>query len=368
MPRARSNPSISLWAFLLAAAGLVLAPRPAAAVSVCGGVTHQNLCGSSNICICCSDSDCYGSTNYGDDHGNCVWWAWEKACREWGAALRYCRNANYFDEDNEADGYYVDPEPCVGTIFVCEQNTSYCGAGVWGHVGWVKTVNPNGSIVANEQGCCWFYGVRDRPFDAQLSTPRIDYIYAPGATSCNPCDCSSGDVEYRDCANGCEQEQRSCADGCNWGAWSGCTGCTPGDVEQRECPGGCGAEERTCLSDCTWGEWSGCTDVGECEPVETRSCGVCGTQLCMLDCTWGECDDPCAGEDAGSPDPDASSPDPDASSPDPDAGDPPDGPSTRSGCSCESQTGATGGPTAILLLALVAACLLRRRRSSPRSR
>ncbi|MFH2007719.1 MAG: CHAP domain-containing protein [bacterium] len=313
---------------LLVAAGLLLSPRPAAAINQCGGETHQNSCGSANnICICCSEStDCPGS-GLGADHGNCVWWAWEKACRDWGVALSTCHNADTWDQNNLADGYHIDPEPCVDTIFVCEQYTSQCGSTNWGHVGWVRNVFPDGSIEVREQGCCWFYGTRNRTFDAHLASPAMKYIYPPGSTSCNPCDC------------------------------------TVGDTEQRPCSDGCGTEERTCGSDCTWGGWSGCDSIPDCDPGESRSCGVCGLQICLLDCAWSDCDELCDG-DGGTVSPDAGPEQLDGGAPSGDGGGS-DDPGMTGGCSCR---GAPGNPPArgvVGLLVLLFAGLRRRRRRRP---
>ena len=53
---------------------LLLVTQSAYAVYECGGVQDTCQCGRDNFCICCSNSA------YGANHGNCVWYAWHKAC------------------------------------------------------------------------------------------------------------------------------------------------------------------------------------------------------------------------------------------------------------------------------------------------
>jgi MYXO-CTERM domain-containing protein len=321
--RASGRCLAALAGLLLAATGMVplawAAPAP-----TCGDVDHQNQCGSAQICICCHDADCINPT-YGDFHGNCVWWTWEKACRDWGEALSTCHNADTWNENNQAT-HHISTEPCVDTIFVCEQYTTFCGATNWGHVGWVLEVYPNGSIRVSEQGCCWFRGVRERTFDAHLASPTMDYIYQQGLNSCSQCDCN------------------------------------PNDTEQRSCADGCGVEERTCAGDCTWGAWTGCDAVPECEPGEYRSCGECGAQICLLDCMWSACDERCDA-DAGAPGPDSGTSDSDAGAGAPDGGGP-DG-AMNAGCSCRSGAGGgTGAALALMLAVLLVLGVWRRRRGS----
>lgn len=304
-------------AALVVTVGLALAPDPAAAsplAQTCGGYNHINNCGSAQICYCCSSSNDCSNTSHGEDHGNCVWWAWEMACQHWGEALSTCHNADTWNEYNQAT-HHISTEPCVGTIFVCEQNTTQCGAGNWGHVGWVLNVNLNGSIDVSEQGCCWFYGDRTRPFDAQLAVPTMDYIYQQGVSSCSQCDCD------------------------------------PGETDLRPCTEGCGTEERTCESDCTWGNWSGC-GPGECEPGESQSCGQCGLQICLLDCTWSACNGTC--------DPDAGTTTPDGGGIEPDGGGS-EGP-VNGGCSCQSGGASSGAGLGLLILLALGWWRQRRRR------
>ena len=309
MKRARHG---TFWGLAGAAIGavalLLLAFSPTArAVNNCGGETHQNSCGSANnMCICCT----WGN---GED-GNCVWWAWEMACREWGVALSTCHNADTWDDYNS--NMHIDPDPCAGSVFICEAYTSECSSGDVGHVGWVLDVYADGSIHVSEQGCWWFDNVRERTFDAQLASPAMKYLYEPGQTSCQQCDC------------------------------------TPGDAESRACTGSCAADEtRTCDADCTWGAWSGCAGGGECVAMTHQNCGVCGFQQCTDTCVWGPCDDPCAAVDASTPT--------DAAVPDPDGG---TGIGGRSSCSCGAGDRGPGGGELWLLLSLLVWGWVRQRR------
>lgn len=315
-----SRRGLAALAGLLLAAPTLVPTAVAAPAPVCGDVSHQNACGSAQICICCSDPDCF-NPNYGDDHGNCVWWAWEMACREWGEALSTCHNADTWDDNNQAT-HHISTEACVNTIFVCEQDNAICGSTNWGHVGWVLEVYPDGSIRVSEQGCCWFRGVRERTFNAHLASPTMEYIYQQGLNSCSQCDCD------------------------------------PDDTEQRPCTDGCGTEERTCASDCTWGAWAGCDAVPECDPGESRNCGQCGVQICLFDCAWSACDERC--------DPDGGVPGPDAGSSDPDGGS--QNGTMNGGCSCRSAGGASGAAVVLLLVLLLTLGAWRRRRGSTRGR
>jgi len=325
LPQRNGRRRVCRWLPLLAAAGLLIFPRSAAADNQCGTMTHQNGCGAANnMCICCHEAnDCAGS-GLGPSHGNCVWYALERACRDWGVALATCQNAEFWDQNNQGAGYHIDPEPWVDTIFVCEQNTSQCGSTNWGHVGWVRNVYPDGSIEVREQGCCWFFGERNRTFDAHLASPAMKYIYPPGSTSCNPCVC------------------------------------TVGETEERACPDGCGTEERTCETDCTWGGWSGCGGVPECDPGESRECGVCGLQICLFDCAWSDCDERCDG-DGGTANPDAGSSNLDGGDPTNDGGGS-DDPGIKGGCSCRGNPGTPWGGGIVTLLVLLVLGLRRRGR------
>ena len=329
-------------ALLLSA--VLLVPRTVWAVYECGGVQDTCQCGRDNFCICCSDS------THGQNHGNCVWWAWEQACCNWGIGLEWCTDARTWDTYAQNNGYPVVTTPCPNTVFQCEAHTTECcpGSG-YGHVGWVTGVYPNGSIDVTEQGCYGWYGVRERTIQAQNASPAMHYILKPG-TTCEPC------------------------------------ACDPGDQETADCPM-CGTKTRTCGNDCQWGPWSDCTGQGECEEGDTRPCGQCGgTQTCDSTCHWGPCEETCppdaaVWEDAAPTQQDASSSPVDAGTRDAaldagqallDASGPSEGgsrpmsPSIRGGCHCRTGAPSPGVSTPAALLLLVA--LLRRRRRPRRQR
>jgi hypothetical protein len=320
----------------LALIGVLLAgPRPARAVYSCGNTNDTCQCGANNFCICCE---------WDGLSGNCVWYAWHRACCDWGIGLQWCTNANTFDDHAIANGYPVSTTPCADTVFVCEANATQCWAGDVGHVGWVETVYADGSIDVMEQGCYSWDGVRGRHFNAQNASPTMHYIYKPG-TSCVEC------------------------------------ACTPNEVETNGC-GNCGTTSRTCGGDCLWGGWSGCQGEGACSEGATEGCGTCGgTRTCQPGCQWGACVETCP--DASVPLPDAAvsdaavpadagpatdaGPGPDGSVPPTDAhptsdASPDDPPSRRvhSGCGCASGAGAEGLAWLLLACGLLAG---RRRRA-----
>ncbi len=324
---------------LLAVIVLTAASTDAQAVYECGGIQDTCVCGQANFCICCTNS------TYGTDHGNCVWYAWHKACCEWGVGLQWCTNAETWDGYATSNGYTLLTTPCEDTIFVCEMNTSHCGSGGYGHVGWVNTVYPDGTIDVEEQGCYSWYGVQTRNFNASAASPTMHYIYEPGVTSCPQCDC------------------------------------TPGATETDPNCGNCGSRTRTCGGDCQWGSWSSCAGEGVCAQGATQGCGNCGgSQTCQSDCQWGVCQETCP--DASVPQPDASTPQPDGATTTPDGATPqpdsgtnplpdgatpqPDGGGIRpglvqGGCHCQSGSGA-GFPAGLALFGVLALLLIRRRR------
>lgn len=379
----RGPSSLALLCLLLVVPG-----GRARAVYECGGVQDTCNCGAANFCICCSDAA------HGANHGNCVWYAWHKACCEWSTALQWCTNAEDWDTGAQNNGYPLRTEPCAATIFQCEAYTSQCGSGGYGHVGWVETAYPNGSIDVTEEGCYSWYGVRSRTIQAQNASPTMHYIYKPG-TSCSSCDCTPGDVDTTSCPQ-CGTQSRTCGSDCHWGGWSACQGqgpCESGQQEQQGCPQ-CGTQTRTCNGSCQWDPWSSCAGQGACEAGTSQPCGQCGgTQTCDSSCQWGACQETCP-PDAGSwPDAGAASdagaaPDAatgsdaqilptdggggaDASSPGPDTGGAPDFPTVSGGCSCHQRdTGGgsgsiPGGPLSGFLTFVLWAGWRNRRRRHP---
>ena len=347
-------------AAVMVSALVVFGPRPARAVFECGGVQDTCNCGTNNFCICCEWSGL---------SGNCVWYGWHKACCIWGIGLQWCTDAHTWDSYAQQNGYPVrTAEPCAETVFVCEQNTTQCASGGYGHVGWVTTAYPDGSIDVEEQGCYSWDGVRTRNIAAQNASPAMKYIYKPG-TSCTPCECDAGDTEQQNCGD-CGTQTRSC-DGCNWGSWSACSGPDPGGGNQP-CDTGLLGVCRDGVQRCVNG-WIQCEQVTQSQPE------ACGDGL-DNDCD-GDTDEGCAGVDASPPDPDGAGPGPDGGqtpdggtpNPDPDggAGDP-DGSGPQAGngdrivggCSCDA-AGSDGprrppSPVFVILCMLGAAFWVRR--------
>jgi len=65
--------------------GLILSTSLVQAVSQCGDQTDTCYCGKANPMPCC-DNNCNGNKIDVCD-GNCIWWAWQQACCEWGVGL-----------------------------------------------------------------------------------------------------------------------------------------------------------------------------------------------------------------------------------------------------------------------------------------
>ena len=119
----------------------------ALAVSKCGDQTHQASCGASNPFPCCSNG------------GNCTWWAWEAACRNWHVDVPMRHNAKTWADAAKADpNYKVLDHPVVGSIAV----STY---GQWGHVAWVTGVHGNQIDVTDEK-CGDGYGMHHNTYYA----------------------------------------------------------------------------------------------------------------------------------------------------------------------------------------------------------
>lgn len=160
----RSSPVVRWFVGFLFSAGLFwYLSLPAQAVPKCGGQTAQSSCGRSNFCICC-DGTC----------ANCVWWAWEAACRNWGFAFATCNDAHRWNEQAKGRGEPTGSTPRNGCVFVCEAGAS-CSQ--WGHVGWVVTANSNGSFSSTEQSCGGACTTSSRTRPAGFATGG--FIYNP---------------------------------------------------------------------------------------------------------------------------------------------------------------------------------------------
>lgn len=96
--------------------------------------------------------------------GQCTQWAWYKR-----QDLPLLGNANAWARNAAAAGYLVDRTPSAGAIF----QTS---AGWYGHVGYVESVNPDGSIVVTEMN----YGVPYRVVRSTIPASAVgnfNYIH-----------------------------------------------------------------------------------------------------------------------------------------------------------------------------------------------
>lgn len=94
---------------------------------------HRNICPNANLA-------------WADQWGyvcQCVHYTGYKVKERWGINVRYWGNAYSWDDSARAAGYRVDTTPAAGTVAV---NNS----GAWGHVMWVESVNPNGTINISE--------------------------------------------------------------------------------------------------------------------------------------------------------------------------------------------------------------------------
>lgn len=127
--------------------------RPATRVYNCGDQYDTCQCNMDNPYPCC------------DNGGNCTWWAWEKACCNWGVGLPSpWRHAKYWAVDLASNGYSVSSTARAGSI-ACRDT------GTYGHVAWVLEVSGS-SVRVSEMNCCGGcnYGVREHWYDASYFT------------------------------------------------------------------------------------------------------------------------------------------------------------------------------------------------------
>jgi len=137
---------------VLALVALVGWTGRAEAASPCGNEADTLACGAANPCGCCERP---GETWPDGTCGNCVWHAWHMACNGWGVAIPWaCTDANLWNDYAQGQsGYTVDTTATDSSIFVCESYTTCAGGGSWGHVGWIVSVNADGSSNTTEQFC-----------------------------------------------------------------------------------------------------------------------------------------------------------------------------------------------------------------------
>ncbi|HAA57713.1 MAG TPA: hypothetical protein DCE42_23300 [Myxococcales bacterium] len=141
------------------------------AATSCGGKTNKtSYCGRSNFCICCTSRSCSGG-------GNCVWWAWEAACRNWKFAFATCNNAHRWNEQARSRNIPTGNSPRDSSVFVCENGGS-CSY-KYGHVGWVVKAHANGSFSTTEQSCSTYCGTSSKTRPKGYATGG--FIYNPKA-------------------------------------------------------------------------------------------------------------------------------------------------------------------------------------------
>ncbi len=105
------------------------------------------------------------SCNRGLGAGQCTTWGWLKR-----PDLKFIQaNANRWDDVARSAGILVDHSPAAGTIFQTD-------SGWYGHVGYVESVNPDGSINVSERNYAGCYGVMFSTIPAS-EVGRFNYIH-----------------------------------------------------------------------------------------------------------------------------------------------------------------------------------------------
>jgi MYXO-CTERM domain-containing protein len=135
-------------ATMLALIAILAWTSGAQAASPCGGESDLAACGVANPCGCCAKA---GETWPDGTCGNCVWHAWYAACDGWNVAVPWtCSDGKEWNELAANAGYLVDGVASASSIFVCEASSVWS---TWGHVGWIESVNTDGSSNTTEQFC-----------------------------------------------------------------------------------------------------------------------------------------------------------------------------------------------------------------------
>lgn len=98
--------------------------------------------------------------------GQCTTWGWLKR-PEYASILK--ANANRWDDLAIANGLLVDNNPAPGAIFQTD-------SGWYGHVGYVESLNPDGSINVSERNYRGCYGVLYSTIPAS-ETSKFNYIH-----------------------------------------------------------------------------------------------------------------------------------------------------------------------------------------------
>jgi surface antigen len=102
-------------------------------------------------------NDCCGKTSKGDPYpchcssksntGNCTWFAWYKAKKEWNKSLPNWHDAGKWAKNAKNSGYKVTSSPDKNRIAV---NTNVAG---YGHVAWVTKVKGS-YVTVDEMNWC----------------------------------------------------------------------------------------------------------------------------------------------------------------------------------------------------------------------
>ena len=137
------------------------------AVYRCGTETDDCYCGVNNPYYCCDNdfNDCGGTcfpcANSDDGcDGNCTWWAWEKACCDWGVALPGWGNAGSWATDAMGSGYLVNNMPAIYTIAASSH---------YNHVAWVQQVSSDRTTIWVSEMNCFCDGRCSNPNNSSIS-------------------------------------------------------------------------------------------------------------------------------------------------------------------------------------------------------
>lgn len=192
-------------AFVMLSAVLVSRDADACGAQICGVNTkHENTCGAA-----CSPEICCNGTS-----GNCVWYAWEMACRNWFIALPHW---SYYNASKWAGGAKNDPNYDVtSTPSVDSIGTADGALGVYtsaGHVAWVTGIS-GGNVIVNEEGCSTGGPFFNRPH--AIGHFNTGFITRHGTA----CECTSGQTDSQACA--CGTRKRTCGTDCKWDGWGAC--------------------------------------------------------------------------------------------------------------------------------------------------
>ena len=144
----------------------------------CGSEGACRNCDEDNPCLCCDNNYCDSPDPDWHDgcDGNCVWWAWDRACCLWGVGLDFHPGGGAWAKSARDYGYRVSDTPEVGTI---------ADGRSLGHVAWVVGVSDDKTSITVSEMTCGVYcndcsnpanpskSVKTKPYDANV----FEYIY-----------------------------------------------------------------------------------------------------------------------------------------------------------------------------------------------